>query len=261
MRDTFRREFAKTQNSRSGDAGGSSKKIKWAYFELMLFLKDTLTSRSSTGNITRDEGNERQSENEDNNEASEEFADEGQLDQDEITQINETENSAVFRTPARDKMINEHRSKLQQKRKGSNDVYERLINIEEQKLETFSAKNKLHNDSNYHFLMSLLPLMQALPPLQNMQRRLDIQQLFLNDQYQYLDTPPSTIPPPQASPAETYSSTSTELPSEPPQQDYSPPTDCNTQYQDPLSIDAHYPDTSSIARKLETTARYFHTFK
>lgn len=257
LRDTFRREFAKTQSSRSGDAGGSSKKVQWAYFELMLFIKDTLSARPSTANIPRDEGNERQDveDNVDTDEISEEVGNKSQFDRDETTQQDAIENSSGFRTPAREKVVREHRSNLQRKRKESTDVYQQLINIENKKLETYAAKNALSNDSNYHFLMSLLPLMQALQPTRNMQMRLNIQQLFLNDHYQ--NPPQSTISTPQASPCESYASTSTAQ-SSTQSRVFSSPADSFTQQTDlsPHNIGSSSSHSNKLWRRLVDESSY-----
>lgn len=261
LRDTFRRELAKAQSFRSGAAGDSTKKSKWAYFELMLFIKDTFTAKPTTSNVPsnaeeNDEGNyDKNSEND------EESLDEDQSDKGEPIDKSATQQNDVFRTPAAEKMIAEHRDKLQKKRKGSENVYEQLIDIEKKKLETYNAKTNLANDSDYHFLMSLLPQMKALPPVRNMQMRLNIQQLFLTDHYQNTpqtqNTPQYTVATSLSSPCDTHSLSSTE-------QVYSPPStiDNNLQFTVPGSLNMPLPQQpSSFNQETQNAARFFHTFK
>lgn len=245
MRDTFRRELAKSKSFQSGAAGGCTKKSKWTYFELMLFINDTFIAKPPTSNIAREEENEDIISESDN----EESVGEGQSNKGKT--IDEGERGDVFRTPATEKIITEHRNKLQKKRKGSANVYERLVDIEQKKLETFNSKAKLADDSDYHFLMSLMPLMKALPPERNMQMRVNIQQLFVTDLYQ--NTPRNTSSTSQPSPCDTYSSESIE------EQVYSPTT--IDRYTVPLTSSDISQQPSSFNERSEDAAGYFHTFK
>lgn len=52
MRDQFAVELGKLSQSRSGDEASSSYP-KWYYFKVLLFLKDVVTPRVSTRNLTR----------------------------------------------------------------------------------------------------------------------------------------------------------------------------------------------------------------
>lgn len=48
LRDTYRRELAKTNQPTGSASGGDS---KWKYFQLMGFLNDTYASRVVVGNV------------------------------------------------------------------------------------------------------------------------------------------------------------------------------------------------------------------
>ncbi|CAH1962650.1 unnamed protein product [Acanthoscelides obtectus] len=77
---------------------------------------------------------------------------------------------------------------LIQKKKKETTMYDRLLALEEKKMAKLSAmsstndNNHYNNDSDYMFLMSLLPQMKSLPSLRNMYMRLKIQQLFITEQ-------------------------------------------------------------------------------
>lgn len=266
LRDNFRREFAKLQNSRSGDAGGASKKPKWAYFDIMLFLRDTIISRSTSGNIavpgdTEDTNDANENSDDDTHTETYDDSQEGLQGNEEIS----NENSA-FRTPIADKRINEHRSRLQKNKPNKESIQEQLLRIEQKKLETFSklssAKSNDNDDSDYHFLMSLLPLMKQLTPLKNMQMRLNIQQLFVNELMniqpgygQHTNIPLQTVYVPQVSPCESYTSEST-IGS---QIEY-PPVKTTTGGQYPSAETALMEGPSADNTK-QNTALYFHTFR
>lgn len=215
LRDNFRRELSKLQTSRSGDAGGNSKKPKWAYFENMLFLRETLTARPSSGNITISEDDGEANDNPDKD-CDDNIQNESH-DTDEGSEKNEGINeNDTFRTPASEILINKHRKSLNKNKTKKENIHEQLLRIEQKKLETFTSLSANSGDSDYHFLMSLLPIMKQLPPLKNMQMRLNIQQLFVNEQMsmqpgygQYSNLPRQTPYTPQLSPCETFSSGST----------------------------------------------------
>ncbi|XP_031349125.1 uncharacterized protein LOC116175148 [Photinus pyralis] len=81
-------------------AGYNSQRIckntKWSIWR----WRYTLSARPSTANILSDEGQHL-----DDNENSEKVLNESQFDRDETTQQDEIENSAGFRTPAREKLV------------------------------------------------------------------------------------------------------------------------------------------------------------
>lgn len=51
LRDQFAVELGKIPPSRSGDAGDSASTSKWPHFQSLLFLKDIVRPRFSTGNL------------------------------------------------------------------------------------------------------------------------------------------------------------------------------------------------------------------
>ncbi|XP_053968320.1 uncharacterized protein LOC128869743 [Anastrepha ludens] len=61
LRDTFRAELRKCPPDRSGDAGPHSvneKCSQWSHFESMMFIKDQIKCRQSSGNLSRQKNNE-----------------------------------------------------------------------------------------------------------------------------------------------------------------------------------------------------------
>ncbi|CAH1969566.1 unnamed protein product [Acanthoscelides obtectus] len=105
---------------------------------------------------------------------------------------------------------------LSQKKKETT-MYDRLLALEEKKMAKLSAmsstndNNHYNNDSDYMFLMSLLPQMKSLPPLRNMYMRLKIQQLFITEQEMLLNnsTAQNLVATSLTSPSSYQSSTNT----------------------------------------------------
>lgn len=62
MKDHFRKEMKKVKADRSGDEGGELNVSKWPYFSLMQFLKEEVTTSKMSGNISRSETNDEESE-------------------------------------------------------------------------------------------------------------------------------------------------------------------------------------------------------
>jgi len=62
LRDTFLKEKKKVKKCRSGDSHENAEIYtgKWIYYKLMLFLKDTTTSRNTKGNISDEENTQKQ---------------------------------------------------------------------------------------------------------------------------------------------------------------------------------------------------------
>ncbi|KAL1492347.1 hypothetical protein ABEB36_010607 [Hypothenemus hampei] len=182
LRDNFRRELSKSKNYRSGDAAGPSKKSKWAYFEILSFLRDTFNSRPSSGNINFPELGETDiGTGEDSNDVSNEIEfSENFILEDPETNGGVHENN-MFRSSTTEKIISDYCEKLQTKTTKKDNIQEQLLQIEQKKLETFSKLSANSGDSDYNFMMSILPFLKTLPPLKKMKMRLDIQQLFLTN--------------------------------------------------------------------------------
>uniref|UniRef100_A0A6P7F735 Uncharacterized protein LOC114326468 n=1 Tax=Diabrotica virgifera virgifera TaxID=50390 RepID=A0A6P7F735_DIAVI len=102
--------------------------------------------------------------------------------------------------------------------------------------------------------MSLLPQLKQLTPVRNMQMRVNIQQLFLNEQIylqsgfgQVSNPQQATVPTPQISPCTTATSGSTGASVSQPINSYS------TEYPEILNA-------SSNSEQEGNAARYFHSF-
>lgn len=215
IRDNFRKELNKESKCRSGDEGG--KKTKWVYFEAMLFLSDSMTGRPSSGNIempvipSPDNADFDQTNNSDVDTEELENNDKG-------NEGEKDEESECFRTPRAQKRVNEEKIASQsKKRKKEPNIYDRMLALEEKKLEKLSSmtsqneNNNYNNDSDYMFFMSLLPQMKTLSPLRNMYMRLKIQQLFITEQEMLLSNTNShsSVATPLPSPSSHQSSSYT----------------------------------------------------
>lgn len=52
LRNVFRREYKKFKKHKSGEDAESESYSKWAYFNMMLFLSNTVDSRELQGNVS-----------------------------------------------------------------------------------------------------------------------------------------------------------------------------------------------------------------
>ncbi|KAL1493840.1 hypothetical protein ABEB36_009526 [Hypothenemus hampei] len=145
LRDNFRRELSKSKNYnyRSGDAAGPSKKSKWAYFEILSFLRNTFNSRPSSGNINFPELGETDiGTGEDFNDVSNEIS----FSENFILEESETnggvhENS-MFRSLTTEKIISDYREKLQTKTTKKDNMQEQLLQIKKKIRDIFKIISK-----------------------------------------------------------------------------------------------------------------------
>lgn len=275
MRDNFRKELNKMLHGRSGEEG--KKKPKWIYFEAMSFLTDTITCRPSSGNIPMTDENcvvESQddtiSTRSDEQTSDQEEKDHANEDEEERNDEGIDEQSQNFRTPKGEKRVNKEKNVFKSKKKKIPNVYDRLLAVEEQKLDKLASmcsKTDKENtmDSNYMFLMSLLPHMKSLPPLRNMYMRQKIQELFIHEQEMLQSsittTGRNTVEPSIMSPPGFYPSSSTSKGST-----YSSHTPSPATYENNFTTVEN--DTQNSAQILtqfsnDTSTniqRYFHTF-
>lgn len=168
MRDVFRRELKKTKAVRSGDPGKDNDS-KWPYFKSMLFLTDTLTPRDLKGSTPPVEEGE-------------EVIDESTFLESSPPCFNETE----LATPPPSKLFKSPAKKGKQGcRKTNNEIDQRLLEIEEKKLEYFQHSQ----DSNVQFLMSLLPFLHQIPKSRQLIVRTKLMQVLMDEQNQSMCLP------------------------------------------------------------------------
>ena len=132
LRDQFAVEFSKQPVSRSGDEGGVIYKCKWAHFNSLLFLKDIVKPRRSTGNLSNVEEPTNQGSNSEPNE-------EVFIEDIEVAEITgETVQDVPIDTLVETSIHTPAISGCKRKRRDSYN--EEILKIEKQKLEYFQKK-------------------------------------------------------------------------------------------------------------------------
>ena len=179
MRDTFRKELTKRPTIRSGQGGGTTKGSTWLYFQSMMFLKDQFVSRNILSSIP---DLEMETQSEDNNKEPQDLAEEDSDADTNLTQnkTSEVETENPIESPSIPPPVKRAKTvKL--------NAIEKLLDIEQQKLKEFKKKvevsstEKITQDADYHFLMSLLPYLRKVPEKRKMLVRMKLQQIFCDE--------------------------------------------------------------------------------
>lgn len=181
LRDSYRRKLKTRLEKKSGDCG--KKDDNWPYFEAMDFLRNVLTPRESSGNITNIERNStvvsvaQFTEDEDNdnvdNVMSQNQVNLGEhfgIDpSDEVLEISQTSKNGKNK-------LNKPVEKRANKRGYSDN--DKLIEIESKKLqiltERFATKPEKIEDADTHFVLSLVEPLKELSSLQKMKVKSEI---------------------------------------------------------------------------------------
>ncbi|PNF13591.1 hypothetical protein B7P43_G18142 [Cryptotermes secundus] len=209
LRDTFRKELKKCRDKRYGSGGDTSHEPKWAFFNQLWFLTDTVEPRSMTSSVpdVLEDSNEMDTENNDfQSDSTEALSSPHQLDlenaagpaqeNDEGQQVNiPTAKNKTFKSP--------------QKKKGKKrrvDYDDKLLEIETKKLSYFEQSSKTKQDSDYQFLTSLLPTLQAIPNERKLHVRMSLMNVILQEQ----ELSRSAMTTPNASPLSSESSFSSQ---------------------------------------------------
>lgn len=175
MRDTFRKELAKTPKKRSGDEGGVIKESKWAYFKCMEFLKDQFQRRQLQGNVPNvaifDEDIQ--------NSTTTFPPDPTEVENESQAQSLESSQNITNETPT----LNYDTPQRKIAKMNNATVVKKLMMLEEQKIQIFKERNSasLNQDPDYHFLMSLLPYLRKVPEERKMIVRTKLQQVFCEE--------------------------------------------------------------------------------
>lgn len=203
LRDNFRKELVKATEGRSGDAGGVKVTSKWPYFNMLLFLKDTMAQRSLKGNIPplnieqniddensvtdveydKIDGSQLNSDQEDSNENNV-----STMPKARFTERATSDATIPSTVTTRKKNVDVNltvASEAPKTKKIKSSVYEKMIAIEEEKLKAYKAKSKeksMEDDSDFHFCMSLLPYMRKLPEEKKLSVRIKMQEILLEAQ-------------------------------------------------------------------------------
>ncbi|XP_022169507.1 uncharacterized protein LOC111033175 [Myzus persicae] len=157
-KDTFRKELQKEPIRRSGDSG-IEYKSKWPFFQMMMFVKDSLLPSSMSGNLNVGEPDSFSL-----HEATDE-ANESDLD---VTGTSFTDVTSPSTSTSHLPDINPKvTSKMKRKKKNS-------------KADAQETENKKNEDPDAQFLLSILPYIKEFDPLEKLEIRSQIQNVVLN---------------------------------------------------------------------------------
>lgn len=174
LKDKYRVELNKIPIFRSG-SGNEDFKSKWPFFELMAFVKDTILPSTTTGNLPHS------------------ALDEGSNDIDSLDIASSDNCRPPTPTPSPQSTGECSRSSYQSeeafrrppsgKKRRANTELDLYWQMEQQKLEIIKEGQKREhehtNKPDYHFFMSLLPYLEKLSPLENLEVRGKIQNIVI----------------------------------------------------------------------------------
>ncbi|CAI6351852.1 unnamed protein product [Macrosiphum euphorbiae] len=190
LRDTFRRKLKTDTETKSGQ--GRSEIVKWPFFNTMMFLKDVMIPRESSGNLplTYDE-----------NELSPSYLSNATLEDVDEENTNDTEadincsirepeeSGSEFTSFAKPQSKQQPSSSLKRNNKNDKDTIlskkqkqnsydSQVLEIERRKInlmeKRFSRPNTHQDDQDYAFFMSLLPSVKQLNQIEKMKLRMKI---------------------------------------------------------------------------------------
>ncbi|XP_077295288.1 uncharacterized protein LOC143917602 [Arctopsyche grandis] len=186
MKDRFRREIQKCPIRPDMDRHDYSS--KWEFFEMMLFVKDVISPKSSGIHLSR---NEHLSSEEDTNRKYNDFRDvkkeESEVDDSEYVENSNQLNlfpslfshqSLISSQSISSTSLDQSRS---QKRKIRDIAIESLVLQQKRLLNTIATlQSQISNiGTDYQFLISLLPYIENLDPVKKLEVRNKIQQVVL----------------------------------------------------------------------------------
>jgi len=179
LKDKFRKELQKIPINLSGD-GGSEYRSKWPFFNSMMFVKDTITPSSMSGNLNIEENSQKSFSGASDNESFIEIVDTPLTADAEAlspsTSISQTISTSNYYTKH---SINPNIKK----RRIERDNTQKIIVLEEQKiviLQKAQDSEKKPENPDAQFLLSLLPYFNGLQALEKLELRSDIQNAVLN---------------------------------------------------------------------------------
>lgn len=196
LRDQFSIELTKSNRSKSGDAATKTEESKWPHLKLLLFLRDIVKPRLSTGNIipeTETTGDV----------VTIEFfgTQDSAIDVEEVTDFTiEDPNNDELHTDVLDNCDEIYSENLENtesispradtantystaKKRAKRPLKEYIIDIEREKLKILRDKMKIressekNEDEDLHFLKSLLPHIKKIPDNRKLTFRSKIQEV------------------------------------------------------------------------------------
>lgn len=182
LRDTFRVILAKCKGAPSGSSGDLCVQPTWPYYQQMLFLKDHMQHRPSSGSLQK---STKVSISAARSHANSEVAD--MLD---IEILDSSDFDIPFSSFGSQEDIesstNEVFSPVPKKKNKKTHWTDQIVEIEQNKLEIFkeraNAENE-ENDEDWHFFKSMMPHMKAIAPKEKLSCFIKIQQII--EQFAY----------------------------------------------------------------------------
>lgn len=179
LRDQFSVEFSKIPINRSRDEGDGPCVSKWPYFKSLLFLRDIVRARASSGNCTNqkleiDGVIKAESEICDGGQAEEVETEDEESIRDNQGSVNINAASETLLTPG------------QKRKRDTSSWSDRMLRIEEQKLEYLLEKKSKKMDASermLYFLKSLMPHIEKIPENRELAFRRRVE--WLVDEFAY----------------------------------------------------------------------------
>lgn len=193
LRDQFAVELGKIPLSRSGDAGDSAPTSKWPHFQSLLFLKDIVRPRFSTGNLITAEDSEIPPTSSAEAEApADDVEDSSQISEYTDTNSYQEEENEIVKEDTANYVCHSSSPTVQsiqgRKRKRSNETFNNaLLNLEKQKVQYLQEKSSRQrdiDDEDLFFFKSLLPHVRQIPNSKKLSFRNSIQKIVEQFAYQ-----------------------------------------------------------------------------
>ncbi|RVE49701.1 hypothetical protein evm_005676 [Chilo suppressalis] len=196
LRDQFCVEFSKIKQPRSGDPGGeTSHDPKWPHYRSLLFLKDIVRPRASSGNL-REPSQETYTEAAPIN-AQEEFIEINDefhnVSEDLNEDLSEGDPCSMADVP---QAVTKEVKKTQKRRHDSNAKYNAaIIEIETKKAKLLedTLKNRQTEDDDLLFFRALLPHVKKIPPHRKLRFRNRVQEVVDEFAYNHDNLSPSHL--------------------------------------------------------------------
>ncbi|XP_072944712.1 uncharacterized protein [Epargyreus clarus] len=168
LRDTYSKELKKIHKSQS-KASSSNSESTWKYFTLLQFLKDEYMPFLTESNL-----------DEDSNE----------MDENDDIPVEDLCEKTPSPSPSCSSFPNDSftiTQPLKRKQQSIQDIRAEYLEMERKKLKILEKdiykdkRDDIQRSDDYHFLMSILPEMEKLPPMQKLRLRNKINQALLDE--------------------------------------------------------------------------------
>lgn len=170
LRDVFRREYKKSY--KSGQEAPDGVSSVWPFFDQMLFLTCIMESRELKGGWDNSSQHNTSENNEENHT---EICEDNDFPS-EMPNTSEIDPHSPIEPPRPPPTaINKKRKRTE------NNSDEKFLEIEKAKLQLFAENSAIKKDSDYQFLISLLPYLKKVPLHRKMLVRNKIQQVFIDE--------------------------------------------------------------------------------